>query len=155
MVTPITDATLPAGCYLIVDLCYPFSGQQWDEVCDLLQAKGDDRGIYELADGTRFGLLRTAHGDGEFSDNLGNSYGVDSGTLGCVRLQDLAPDVCQRFLSARSHYSRCCSVHTVPFPFRPTAEDGFLSFGPISINTDSWDEDCFEEEDWESCEEDA
>ncbi len=136
------QATLPAGCYLFVDLCYPFSGQQWDEVCDLLQTHGDDCGIYELADGTRFGLLPTAHGDGQFSDNHGHSYGVDSGTIGCVRLQDLSPEVAQRFLPYRSYYSRCCTIHTVPFPFRPSADDGVLSFGPISIDTNTCWEDC-------------
>jgi hypothetical protein len=152
--TASTSTLLPAGCYLFCDLCYPFSGRQWDEVCDLLQVKGEGHGIYELADGTRFGLLCTAHGDGEFPDNLGNSYGVDSGTLGCVRLQDLAPDVVQRFLSAHSHYSRCCSVHTVSEPFRPVADDGVLTFGPISIDTNGWDEDEpdeYSEDDDEDC----
>ena len=145
------QATLPAGCYLLCDLCYPFSGQQWDEVCELLQTHGETCGIYELADGTRFGLLPTAHGDGEFTDNLGNSYGVDSGTLGCVRLQDLAPDVAQRFLSTRSHYSRCSAVLTVAAPFVPTATDGVLSFGPVSIDTNGWLEEVDEVGDWDDC----
>lgn len=145
MLPSSSDVLLPAGCYLIVDLCYPFSGQQWDEVCHLLQAKGEHCGIYELADGTRFGLLPTAHGDGEFADNLGNSYGGDSGTLGCVRLQDLAPDVAQRFLSSRSHYSRCCSVLTVQASFRPIATDGILRFGPVSIDTTGWHDDVDDE----------
>lgn len=148
-----TLAQLPAGCYLFVDLCYAFSGEQWDEVCQLMQLYGDDCGVYELADGTRFGLLCTAYGDGEFLDQHGASYGVDSGTLGCVRLQDLAPDVAQRFLSSRSHYLRSCSVHTVPFPFRPTAVDGILTFGPIVIDTNGWLEDV--ERNWDDYDEDA
>lgn len=136
---------LPAGCYLFCDLCYPFSGEQWQEVCALLAVHGDACGVYELADGTRFGLLSTAYGDGEYLDQHGSSYGVDSGTLGCVRLQDLAPDVARRFLSGPS--SRTCSVHTVPVPFRPSAEDGVLTFGPVSIDTNGWLEDVEEDTD--------
>lgn len=140
---------LPPGCYLFVDLCYPFSGEQWSEVCDLLHHHGDDCGVYELADGTRFGLLSTAFGDGEFLDQYGSSYGVDSGTLGCVRLQDLSPDVVSRFLSGSS--SRTCSVHTVPVPFRPSSVDGVLTFGPVVIDTNGWLED---PDDLDDCEED-
>ena len=148
-----TLAQLPAGCYLFCDLCYAFSGHQWNEVCELLQVHGDDRCVYELADGTRFGLLCTAFGDGEFLDQHGASYGVDSGTIGCVRLQDLAPDVAQRFLSYRSHYNRCSRVHTVPSPFRPFAVDGILTFGPVVIDTNGWLEDV--DGNWEDCDEDA
>jgi len=138
---------LPAGCYLIADLCYVFSGERWDEVCDLLQSVGDDCAIYELADGTRFGLLCTAYGDGEFLDLSGASYGVDSGTIGCVLLQDLAPDVVQRFLAPRSRYSSCTSIHTITMPFRPVAEGGVLSFGHVSIDTNGWFESVDESED--------
>lgn len=83
-------AKLPAGTYYIGDLCYVL-GDRWDEVCDLII--GDDTcrdGVFTLKDGTRFAMFTTKYGDGEYYDQDGNSYSVDSGSIGCVMFMDIS-----------------------------------------------------------------
>ena len=81
---------MPAGTYYIGDLCYVLN-DRWDEVCDLVLADHFCRdGIFTLKDGTRFAMFTTKYGDGEYLDQDGNSYTVDSGSIGCVMLMDIS-----------------------------------------------------------------
>ena len=81
---------MPAGTYYIGDLCYVLN-DRWDEVCDLVLADHFCRdGIFTLKDGTRFAMFTTKYGDGQYFDQDGNSYTVDSGSIGCVMLMDIS-----------------------------------------------------------------
>ena len=76
--------TLPAGTYWIGDPCYVLH-EVWSEVCDLIISGHECLvGEFRLKDGRLFAMYHTAYGDGEYSDQDGHSYGVDSGSLGCV-----------------------------------------------------------------------
>lgn len=83
---------MPAGKYLVGDLCYVMH-TEWDEVCELLFAGRTDHGCNEgeftLKDGRRFAIYNTAHGDGVYDDNVGNAYPVDAGCIGCIRVEDV------------------------------------------------------------------
>ena len=81
---------MPAGTYYIGDLCYVLN-DRWDEVCDLVLADHICRdGIFTLKDGTCFAMFTTKYGDGQYFDQDGNSYTVDSGSIGCVMLMDIS-----------------------------------------------------------------
>lgn len=76
--------SLPAGKYFIGDPCYVIAEKKWSKFCDLMFDGSSD-----LREEIKFEFenqpivaMSTAYGDGTFYDNHGNSYGVDSGTLG-------------------------------------------------------------------------
>lgn len=122
---------MPAGTYFIGDLCYVMHGE-WDEFCDLT-IKGNDclDGVFNLADGRRFATYGTAYGDGVYRDNSGGSYSVDAGLIGCILLTDI--DMSDSANIASSELGR---IYTFDAPFETSENNGVISFGDISINTD-------------------
>jgi hypothetical protein len=84
--------SLPAGTYWVGDLCYVMH-DCWDEVCDLLFEGRDDhgcnQGVFRLKDGRQFAMYNTQYGDGEYRDNKSLKYAVDSGSLGCILLENI------------------------------------------------------------------
>lgn len=84
--------SMPAGKYWVGDLCYVL-GDRWDEFCDITCDNHDVLdGEFTLSDGTRFASYCTRHGDGQYSDQFGNQYGVDAGLIGCVLVDDIHED---------------------------------------------------------------
>ena len=83
--------------YYIGDLCYVMQ-DVWDEVCELTFPqdgngnRNSKQGQFQLADGRQFFLFDSLYGDGEYYDNRGNSYLVDSGTIGAILLADIRAD---------------------------------------------------------------
>lgn len=82
--------SMPAGRYYIGDLCYVMDDDEWDQFCKIT-IKGDEclDGEFEMPDGRRFATYGTKWGDGEYQDNCGNSYSVDAGLIGCIRVEDI------------------------------------------------------------------
>ena len=79
------------GTYYVGDLCYVMH-PQWKEVCALMFASGDKGvldGEFNLANGVRFAVQRTAYGDGTYQDDQGRDYPVDAGLIGCIRVEDV------------------------------------------------------------------
>lgn len=79
------------GNYYVGDLCYVMH-PQWKEVCDLMFATdggGVLDGEFNLANGVRFATHSTAYGDGFYKGSDGNDYPVDSGSIGCIRVEDV------------------------------------------------------------------
>lgn len=82
---------LPAGNYYIGDPCYAVRGEdRWHQMLSAYYAAGDgvnnaDAHIFEI-DGHRCFISCTNHGDGEYRDQHGEKYGVDSGLLSCLPL---------------------------------------------------------------------
>ena len=76
---------MQSGKYYVGDLCYVMSDADWNEVCELT-IKGNEciDGEFTLKDGRRFAMYGTKFGDGEYRDQYGNSYCVDSGSIGCI-----------------------------------------------------------------------
>ena len=73
--------------YYVGDLCYVMH-DAWDEVCGLVPFDNSEH-EFELEDGRKFILFSTAYGDGTYFDREGKSYGVDSGTIGAIKVDDI------------------------------------------------------------------
>jgi hypothetical protein len=86
---------MKAGKYWVGDLCYVMH-PQWEEVCSLLFAgrtdHGCNEGVFKLANGVEFAMFNTRYGDGTYEDREGRIYPVDSGSIGCILLDDIADD---------------------------------------------------------------
>ena len=141
---------MKAGKYFIGDLCYVLSSK-WNEVCDLTISGHEClEGKFTMSDGTEFAMFGTAHGDGYYHDQRGNGYPVDSGSIGCV-LFDKIDDIDKEYLE------RSGTVLDIPNDFEVEAENGVISIGPITINTDDDDEEddrcwgCGEDMAWCTC----
>jgi|GEM_PF-1162150 len=137
---------LPAGEYWIGDLCYVMH-TEWDEVCELLFEGRDDhgcnQGVFTLKDGRTFAMYNTQYGDGSYYDALGNLYGVDSGSIGCILVDNILPDPDNSVQSGYKH------VFTEPFDTGRSAS-GDIWFGIIyneTINIQTGD-DSYEEDDY-------
>ena len=116
--------TMPAGTYYVGDLCYVLQGSDWDDVIDLMfpDSRSGHYGEHTLMDGRKFAILRTAYGDGEYPDDRGNSYPVDSGTIGCI-LTDA---------TSTTHGA----IIQFDQPFEVVDRNGTLCFGDVEIYTD-------------------
>ena len=130
---------MKAGTYYIGDLCYVFNQEDWDEVY-ALTTKGYklEEGEFELSDGRKFAIYNTAYGDGEYRDQFGNRYSVDSGTIGCVLWKDISryeyilPDV--------------GAVVDMKEDFSTSRHDGLICISSTTIDTaGEWEEEYAEE----------
>ena len=125
--------TMPAGRYYIGDLCYVMH-PEWDEVCALFfptnQSGRGVEGEFTLRDGRRYASFGTAFGDGEYYNNMGTSHCVDSGSIGCIRIEDIRDDECSNLevLGAIVEF-------TEPFEVEKVGR-GLLKFGHVEIETD-------------------
>jgi hypothetical protein len=131
--------------YYVGDLCYVMK-DVWEEVCELTFPAGingsEVTGELQLSDGRKFIIFGTAYGDGEYRDNFGNRYGVDSGTLGVI----LADEI-------RSREAYFGGGNIVEFPVTLTDancgdDKGQITFGHIVIDTagDYDEEEGYEED---------
>lgn len=136
---------MPAGTYLVGDLCYCMH-PDWDEVCELLFADRTDRGCNEgeftLKSGVKFAIYNTAYGDGTYPDQWDNRYPVDSGSIGCVRVEDVTdPDA----------WLEGMTVHVFDKDFVTDSDGERIEIGNVSIVT-AWEEQAEQEEyDEEEC----
>ena len=123
---------MQAGKYYVGDLCYVL-GDRWDEVCNLIivDHKCLD-GEFELKDGTRFAIYGTAHGDGFYSDQQGNGYPVDSGSIGCVLVDQITEGQLDITLGNTFNFEE---------DFETGEEDGVIIIGDIVIDTAGEEDD--------------
>jgi len=110
--------------YYVGDLCYVFN-DTWDEVCEHICGEERKEGWITLRDGRTFWIHSTMWGDGGYYDQHDNEYGVDSGTLGLVKVCDMDDD-------ARPELGH---IHTMHSPVCH-ADMGILHFGSITIDTE-------------------
>ena len=137
--------TMPAGKYYIGDLCYVMH-PEWDEVCDLFfPANHPPRGVegeFTLKDGRRFASFSTAYGDGSYRSSIGTSHSVDSGSIGCIRVEDIRDN-------AYDNIEELGAIVEFDRPFEVRADQGLLIFGHVQIETAGgydWDEEEEEQE---------
>lgn len=122
----MTTTTLPAGRYYIGDLCYVMDGE-WTEVCKLIiDGHNVKSGIFKLADGRTFANFTTKYGDGHYEASNGDELCVDSGSIGCIRVEDIT-------VGDLSHLG---TVVDFADPFTVGSNDGEISFGHITVDTD-------------------
>jgi hypothetical protein len=141
---------MPAGKYYIGDLCYVMH-DAWKECCNLFfpyvpgqLEQTEVQGEFTLKDGRRFANFRTAYGDGTYVSNINTEHSVDSGCIGCIRVEDIRDTEYDdpESLGAFVEFTE---------PFEVSSDQGLLIFGHVQIETaaDDWDEeeeDCFSEE---------
>jgi len=129
---------LPAGKYYVGDLCYVLDDDEWDEVCSLIiQGNKVIDGEFVLKDGREFAIYSTAYGDGEYNDYYENSYSVDSGSIGCIKIEDIKnvkDKIDIELLGAIVEFE----TNFVTGGGRGTKDwNGIIQFGRIAIETDS------------------
>lgn len=128
--------TMPAGRYYIGDLCYVMH-DEWDECCNLFfpyvpgQPQQHVEGEFTLKDGRRFASFGTAYGDGTYDSNIGTEHMVDSGSIGCIRVEDIRDTTYDNIeqLGAIVEFAQ-------PFEVRKVSL-GLLKFGHVEIDTDA------------------
>jgi hypothetical protein len=132
------SAKFPAGQYYVGDLCYVMH-PEWDELCDIMFSRDDyfeGRIMFaedEYLEGElnvqnkRIFLASTAWGDGNYADNVGRAYGVDSGSLGIIAVENIA----------ESELPNLNGGNVIEFTtdFIVTAQHGRFNFGGILIDT--------------------
>lgn len=90
--------------YYVGDLCYVLNTDEWQTVClhdefypaadpDDFDPQGyldyDNVSLEDENAGRPFYILKTAFGDGCYLGSDGKSYAVDSGTIGCIAVEDI------------------------------------------------------------------
>jgi hypothetical protein len=128
--------TMPAGRYYIGDLCYVMH-PEWDEACNMFFPYVPGKpfhkveGEFTLQDGRRFASFGTAHGDGTYDSNIGTEHMVDSGSIGCIRVEDIQDDT-------YSDIERLGAIVEFKEPFEVRKVSlGLLRFGHVDIETDA------------------
>ena len=135
------QATLKSAIgFYIGDVCYAMSDDDYDGEWHN-EDYTDFEGAHELR-GHKFAIGGTAYGDGEYEDQFGHRYGVDSGTIGilpyelCENKNPYELDKLGRFVRATS----------ATF----TAEDGEfdIEVGSECYHISTNDDECDDEEDY-------
>ena len=123
--------TMPAGRYYIGDLCYVMHNE-WHEVCDLFfpldQVVRDVNGEFTLKDGRRFVSFGTAYGDGTYQSNISTSHSVDSGSIGCIRVEDIRDNT-------YADIEQLGAIVEFDAPFEVSEDHGLIQFGHVQIET--------------------
>lgn len=134
--------TMKAGRYYVGDLCYVMH-PQWDEVCELLFAGREDGGCnegeFQLANGVRFAIYNTQHGDGTYPDQEGNMYPVDAGCIGCIRVEDVYDP---------EWWLEGMTEHTFERDFETSTDGATITIGHVRVETgyEEVEEEEYEEE---------
>lgn len=123
---------MPAGKYYVGDLCYVMTDEEWDEVCGLLFAGRNDNGVnqgeFTLKDGRRFASYNTKYGDGVYESNMWTDHSVDSGSIGCILIDDIKAN---KYEDLR----KVGAVMNFVSDFVTGNEDGVIQFDRITIDT--------------------
>ena len=131
---------MKSGKYYIGDLCYVMH-DRWDEFCNLtIVGNKVLDGEFNLSDGTRFATFTTQWGDGTYKDELGNEYPVDAGLIGCIRVEDIAPEDLANLESGR--------VVEFVQAFSTWSAGGEIRIGNVLIDTDYTEVEELEEEEY-------
>jgi len=141
---------MQAGKYYVGDLCYVMTNAEWDELLDLTcEGPRINDGEFRLKDGRRFASYSTMYGDGCYTDQHGNEYGVDAGLIGCIRIEDISAEKLDGISLG--------AVHEFDTDFvtgggrGSVGWAGTIQFGRVAIETgisDSYEEDEDDENDY-------
>lgn len=135
---------MPAGRYYIGDLCYVMTTKEWDEFCSLTIVDHDVvDGEFEMEDGRRFATYRTKWGDGMYRSNINSKHLVDSGTIGCMRLNAISMTKLNE-----EEMDQLGAIVNFSHEFKSGSKDGFITFGDVIIDTvgEYYNEDEYEYE---------
>lgn len=134
---------MPAGRYYIGDLCYVMTEKEWNEFCKLTIVDHDVvNGEFAFADGRRFATYSTKWGDGAYQSNINSKHLVDSGSIGCMRLNEINIEMLDE-----EEMERLGAIVNFDLPFYTKESDGLIKFGDVIINTDA--DEYYDEEEYE------
>jgi len=99
--SPKEEFLMPADTYYVGDLCYVFDDEEWSCFLDDAMAqrtKGQHwssltEGAFHVDDDKYVWYHGTEYGDGSYSDQKGNLYSVDSGTIGVIPVNLITKDL--------------------------------------------------------------
>lgn len=132
---------MPAGTYVICDLCYVMH-DEWEEVCEIIINEHTVLdGEFNLKDGRRFAIYSTAYGDGEYSTNQGKSLGVDSGSIGCIKLEDIDRDNPRNNIKNGIIVDFDSPFGTSGYIISRSNWDGIIKFGLVEVYTGDEEEE--------------
>ena len=133
---------MPAGKYYIGDLCHIMTDSEWLEICDItIRGTRVLDGEFQLKDGRRFAMYSTAYGDGVYYDHYGHSYSVDSGSIGCILVDDIKyVDNFDQFLDVGAIQEFDADFVTGGGRGEPDWE-GTIQFGHVVIETNPVEEE--------------
>jgi hypothetical protein len=134
--------------YYVGDLCYVMH-DVWSEVCDLTFPDDNTelQGRFQLKDGREFFIYGTAYGDGEYLDNEGRRYLVDSGTVGAIRVEDIQDPAGKELITSDCKYAHVVEMN-IPLTERVCSYyRGTILMGEVCIFTNVDDEGWEEDED--------
>ena len=139
---------LNPGKHWIGDLCYVMH-KEWDEVCDLIINDNTVLdGEFNLADGRRFAIYSTKYGDGTYTNNNNpQRLCVDSGSIGCIRLEDIDQDNNQNDISLGMIVEFNDSFSTSGGRVKPNW-DGTIHIGRVEVYTGDMYEDEYDEDEY-------
>lgn len=126
---------MPAGKYYIGDLWYVMDNDEWKQVCArMIQSEKVVNGEFELDDGRKFAMYTTRWVDGEYYDDFGHSYSVDSESIGCILMSDIKANKYDNLLDLGA-------ILEFDEDFETGEHEGKIQFGYIVIDTDPIYED--------------
>ena len=130
---------MPAGVYYVGDLCYVMTDEEWDQFCGVtIQGNRCLDGEFNLPDGRRFATYGTMWGDGDYRDQHGNRYGVDSGSIGCILLSDIRANKYEDIKELGTVVEFTEDILTSGC-IKGRDSNGVISIGPLRIDTDPSD----------------
>ena len=130
---------MPAGVYYVGDLCYVMTDEEWDQFCGVtIQGNKCLEGEFNMPDGRRFATYGTMWGDGEYRDQHGNRYGVDSGSIGCILLSDIRANKYEDIKELGTVVEFTEDIFTSGC-IKGRDSNGVISIGPLRIDTDPSD----------------
>ena len=133
--------------YYVGDLCYVLDDTTYEELFGLVEDDCLTKGKFvTLKDGRKFFLGRTAHGDGGYFGSDGQQYGVDSGTIGIVAVEDIylekkfnqrIPDEFPGPRAGKLYHEGISQTYMMPIISfeRSSSNKGKFQLGKISIDT--------------------
>lgn len=125
--------SMPAGTYVICDLCYVMTNEEWEDFCEITtDGYKCLSGEFQMPDGRKFATYKTAYGDGEYYDQLGKRYCVDAGLIGCIKVEDIRAN-------KYDDIERLGTIHRFGFEFATGCTNGIIRFGHVEIDTDPTD----------------
>lgn len=147
--------TLPAGKYVIGDLCYILPDELHNKIVVL-----DYPGTRVLSFQYGKQLVEmfvffdsTFIGDGLYRDQHGHEFPVDGGVIGCVLLDNLPASLVEMMLDEDT----LSDTHQFTFDesFVPYCDDGIFDIASVHIDTKHGDNDDDENDDFVDYEDDA
>ena len=121
------------GKYWIGDLCYVMH-DAWNECCELFfkdrTDHGCNEGVFQLKDGRKFANFNTRYGDGGYESSIDATFYVDSGSIGCIKLEDIRDET-----YSMSQIKGLGAIVTFEDDFVVSEHNGTISFGDLDIYT--------------------